>query len=203
MDNYALVLFASYAIGSFPTSFFAGRIAGVDLRKEGSKNLGATNVFRVLGWRYAVPVALVDIAKGALPVTLWAQRFPSEWYGFGIAVGAIFGHVFSIFLRFKGGKGVATATGAIGALAPMPMVLAAAVWGVVLKFTGYVSLASMAGALAFPIGVVLLLENRPVLATMGGIIAAFIVFTHRANVKRLLEGTENRFNTRKQKGGAS
>src|SRR5439155_15937038 len=107
----ALWLAASYLIGAIPTSYVAGRVGrGIDLREHGSRNLGATNVYRVLGWRYAIPVGLFDVVKGALPVTLcerWSGGPP--WLPVAAGVAAVTGHVFSPYVRFKGGKGVATA----------------------------------------------------------------------------------------------
>jgi glycerol-3-phosphate acyltransferase PlsY len=99
-------------VGAFPTSYLVSRtFAGIDLRQHGSGNLGATNLYRVLGWKYAIPVALVDIAKGLIPVLVFApQVSSSELFALTCGVAAILGHVFSVFVRFKGGKGVATAS---------------------------------------------------------------------------------------------
>jgi glycerol-3-phosphate acyltransferase PlsY len=101
----ALWLLASYVIGAIPTSYLAGRLfRGIDLREHGSKNLGATNVYRTLGWRYAVPVGLFDIAKGAVPVLLFAPRVSdSQLFALACGIAAILGHVFSVFVRFRGG----------------------------------------------------------------------------------------------------
>lgn len=193
-----LWLIAGYLAGSFPTSFLAGKVAGVDLRQVGSKNLGATNVYRVLGWWYAIPVGVVDIAKGAIPVAL-AVRAGTEMAFLPLLVGcaAVTGHVFSFFLRFRGGKGVATAAGVVLALAPAALGVTAVVWVVVLTLTGFVSLASMLGALTFPIAVRFLMPGATHVFWAGVALAAFIVFTHRANIGRLLSGTENRFGRRR------
>ena len=171
-----------YLAGSTPTSYLAARIAGIDLREHGSKNLGATNVYRVLGWKYAIPVGLVDVGKGALPVFL-ADRWGtgSDWYPLLVGCAAVAGHVFSLFLRFRGGKGVATAAGVVLAIAPGPLGVSAFVWVAVLLATGYVSLASMLGAVAFPIAVRLLLPSDSLLFWIGMALAAFIVYTHRSN----------------------
>ena len=193
-----LWLVLGYLAGSFPTSFLAGKVAGVDLRQVGSKNLGATNVYRVLGWRYAIPVGAVDIAKGAVPVAL-AARAGTEMVLLPLLVGcaAVTGHVFSFFLRFRGGKGVATAAGVVLALAPAALGLTAVVWIVVLTITGFVSLASILGALTFPIAVRFLMPEATHVFWAGVALAAFIVFTHRTNIGRLLSGTENRFGRRR------
>ena len=109
----ALCLLASYFVGAIPTGYLAGRLfRGIDLREHGSKNLGATNVYRTLGARYAIPVALFDIAKGAVPVLVFApQASDSQLFALACGIAAIVGHVFSVFVRFRGGKGVATAAG--------------------------------------------------------------------------------------------
>ncbi len=186
-----------YLFGSIPTSYLAGRIAGMDLRQHGSKNLGATNVYRVLGWKYAIPVGLVDIAKGALPVALVSGTASyDQWVPLLVGGAAVAGHVFPVFLRFKGGKGVATAAGVVLALAPAPLGVSALVWVIVLLTTGFVSLASMLGAVTFPVAIRLLSPTSIYVFWAGVCLAAFIVFTHRANIGRLLSGTENRFGQR-------
>jgi glycerol-3-phosphate acyltransferase PlsY len=196
----ALWLLAAYLVGATPTAYLAGRLArGIDLRQHGSKNLGATNVYRVLGWRWAIPVALVDIAKGAAPVTVfasWAGRGP--WFAVGLGMAAVLGHVFSPYVRFKGGKGVATAAGMFLGLAPLALALALPVWGVCLWLTGYVSLSSILAAVAFPVLVRVTAPGAVAPFWASLVLALFIVFSHRSNVRRLLAGTENRFRTRKE-----
>lgn len=195
----ALVL--AYLVGAIPTSWIAARLgAGLDLREHGSRNLGATNLYRVLGWRYAVPVGLFDMAKGALPVLLLVPATGPAWVPLAVGVAAIIGHVFSAFVRFRGGKGVATAAGVVLALAPVPLLTSAAVWGALVRATGYVSLASMAGAVTFPVAAWVLGTANPYVAPAGAGMAAFILFTHRSNIRRLLAGTENRFGHHKPRG---
>ncbi|MBI2071464.1 MAG: glycerol-3-phosphate 1-O-acyltransferase PlsY [Gemmatimonadetes bacterium] len=191
----ALWLLAAYLLGAIPTSYLVGRwFGGIDLREHGSKNLGATNLYRTLGWRYAVPAGLFDVAKGAIPVVAFAPRAGSqEWVPLSLGVAAIIGHVFSLFVRFRGGKGVATAAGAVLGLAPLPLALSAVVWVTLVWATGYVSLASMSGAAAFPLAVWLLQPGDPYILVAGVLLATFIVFTHRTNIRRLLEGREARF----------
>ncbi len=193
-------LAGAYLLGAFPTSFVAGKLArGIDLRAHGSKNLGATNVFRMLGWKYAVPVALVDVAKGAVPVAWFGA-----WSGLGAAWAAAFGatavlgHMFSPFVGFKGGKGVATAAGMFLALAPLAVAIALPVWGLCLWLTGYVSVSSMVASVTFPVWVRLTepLAQPAFYASLA--LAALIVFSHRANIRRLFAGTESRFRTRKE-----
>lgn len=192
-------LLAAYLTGSFPSSYLAGRIAGVDLRQHGSKNLGATNVYRVLGWRYAVPVGLLDVLKGVLPVVLYSDQASMQgWVPMAMGGAAVLGHVFSVFVRFKGGKGVATAAGAVLGLAPAALGLSAVVWVVTLALTGYVSLASMLGAVAFPLAARLTVPEDGYTFGIGLLLALFIVVTHRENIRRLAAGTENRFRKRKK-----
>jgi glycerol-3-phosphate acyltransferase PlsY len=196
--SLAVALLLAYLAGAIPTSWIAARVGrGIDLREHGSRNLGATNLYRVLGWRYAVPVGLFDIAKGAVPVLLLAPTVGSEpWVPLAIGIAAILGHVFSVFVKFHGGKGVATAAGVVLALAPLPLLVSAAVWVTLLKATGYVSLASMGGAVTFPLAVWIVGATNRYVLPVGVGLAAFILFTHRANLRRLLAGTENRFGRR-------
>ena len=195
----ALWVVASYLLGATPTAYLAGRLArGIDLRQHGSKNLGATNVYRVLGWRWAIPVALIDIAKGAIPVALfgrWAAGGP--WLAVGLGIAAVLGHVFSPYMRFKGGKGVATALGVFLALAPVAVLIAVPVWGGSLWLTGYVSLSSLVAAASFPVWVKLTAPGAVSAFWASIALAVLIVYSHRANVQRLLAGTENRFHTRR------
>lgn len=194
----ALWLLAAYLVGATPTSYLAGKLGrGIDLRQHGSKNLGATNLYRVLGWKYAVPVGLFDVAKGVVPVTLfagWAQG--PGWSPVALGVAAVLGHMFSPYVGFKGGKGVATAAGMFLALAPVALALAVPVWGATLWLTGYVSVSSMVAAVLFPL-LVWLTSSGATYTFWGSVGLAFlIVYMHRANIRRLLAGTENRFGTR-------
>jgi glycerol-3-phosphate acyltransferase PlsY len=194
-----LCVLASYLLGAIPTSYLVSRYgAGIDLREHGSGNLGATNLYRVLGWKYAVPVALFDIAKGAVPVLFFAPLASrSELFALGCGVAAILGHVLSVFVRFKGGKGVATAAGVMLALTPIALGVAAAVWGVLVLLTGYVSLGSIAAAAVLPFAVYLLESpSTPELLWIDTLIAAGVIFLHRRNIQRLIKGTENRFGRR-------
>jgi glycerol-3-phosphate acyltransferase PlsY len=191
-------LLLAYLLGAIPTSWLAARlVAGIDLRQRGSKNLGATNVYRVLGWRYAVPVAAFDIAKGSLPTVLFSPRVGgADWIPLAVGTAAIVGHVFSVFVRFKGGKGVATSAGVVLALAPIPLLAAALAWVAVLRGTGYMSLASIIGAVTFPLAAWAWGTANPYVVPVGALLAGFIVVTHHANIRRLLAGTENRFGRR-------
>ena len=192
----ALVL--SYLSGSIPFAAIAGRLRGVDLRKQGSGNLGATNVFRVLGWKIGLLVFLADALKGALPVLylpprIVSSREPIVW-AIACGIAAIAGHVRPVFLKLRrGGKGVATAAGVFFALAPVPMVVTFAVFVVVVLATGYVSLGSMLSAIVLPALLLATLGPRSPLFLVSAVIALFVFWTHRANIGRLRRGEEHRF----------
>lgn len=190
------MLLGSYLLGATPTSYIAGKLGrGIDLRDHGSKNLGATNVYRILGWKFAIPVALIDIAKGAVPVLL-APQTPYRWLPLAAGGAAVLGHMFSPYVRFKGGKGVATAAGMFLALAPLAVLIAIAVWGACLWLTGYVSLSSIIAVLSVPLSVALLQPGAPYVFWASVGLVALIIFAHRRNISRLIAGTENRFRTR-------
>ena len=189
---------ASYLLGSIPTSYLTVRLLkGQDLRTLGSGNLGATNLFRVLGWKYAIPVGLFDMMKGAVPVLVFAPRAGgTDTAAILLGLAAIAGHVFSIFVGFKGGKGVATGAGVVLGLAPWAFFTALAIWALVVRATGYVSLGSIVASGTLPLAVYILHpERRPLLWVFGGLAAA-ILLLHRANIRRLLTGTEHRFGRR-------
>lgn len=191
-----MAILGSYLLGATPTSYIAGKLGrGIDLREHGSKNLGATNVYRILGWKYAIPVALIDIAKGAVPVLL-APRTPYAWLPLAAGGAAVLGHMFSPYVSFKGGKGVATAAGMFGALAPLAVLIAIGVWGACLWLTGYVSLSSIIGVLSVPLTVALLQPGDSYVFWASVVLAVLIIFAHRKNIARLIAGTENRFRTR-------
>ena len=197
----ALALALAYISGSLPFAWLAGRVKGVDLRKQGSGNLGATNVFRVLGWKIGVAVFLADALKGALPVLLLPPRVHSslspETMGILLAVAAIAGHVRPLFLGFrKGGKGVATAAGVFFALAPIPMVICFVLFVGVVLATGYVSLGSLLSAALLPLMLLVMLGPSSPIFLVSAVIASFVFWTHRANIGRLRRGEENRFGKR-------
>ena len=192
-------LLLSYLVGAVPTSYLAGRIfRGIDLRKHGSGNLGATNLYRTLGWKYAVPVGLLDIAKGVVPVVLFApQVSTSQRVAAALGVAAVVGHVYSVFVRFRGGKGVATAAGVMLGLAPLAIAVLLLVWALVVFGTGYVSLGSIVAASLLPVTVWFLHPGARGVLPVVALVAAGIVWLHRANIRRLLAGTENRFGRRR------
>ena len=198
MTLVILLLLAAYLTGAIPTSYIVGRTRGIDLRKEGSGNLGATNAFRVLGWRAATPVFIVDIFKGFFPTfffPLWDNADnPHLALAYGAA--AIVGHVFSVYVRFKGGKGVATSAGVLLALAPIAVLAALLIWGALVFTTGYVSLASIIAAAVLPF-VILAVQGVSPVFYLSLALAAFVIFAHRANIKRLVRGEEHSFRKKK------
>jgi len=193
-----LGLLIAYLCGGIPAAYLAGRwVRGIDLREHGSGNLGATNVFRVLGWKAGLAVLLFDTAKGALPVWLLprgiASSAPTQWaLAFGIV--AILGHVRSPFLRWKaGGKGVATAGGVFLALATIPTLISLVAWAATVYLSGYVSLASLVAAVLLPLSIAILMGLRAPVLALSVLVALFVFWTHRANIGRLLRGEEHRF----------
>lgn len=197
----AIALALAYVAGSMPFAHLAGKAKGVDLRKQGSGNLGATNVFRVLGWKIGIAVFLADAAKGALPVLFLPPRIESPrdpvFWAIAVGVAAIAGHVRPLFLRFrKGGKGVATAAGVFLALAPVPMLISFAVFVAVVLATGYVSLGSLISAILLPTLLAVTEGVQSPKFIVSAVIATFVFWTHRANIGRLRRGTENRFGKR-------
>lgn len=208
--HWSAALFVAYLSGSIPTAYLAGRLLkGVDLRTVGSGNLGATNVYRNLGLLPAVVVLLVDAAKGYLPVLLLPSRIAGVWgfeartlalWGIACGVAALLGHLKPIFLLWKGGgKGVATAAGVFGALAPAALGLALIAFVIVAAATGFISLASIAAALVLPLAVLVTdAGNAPLLGLSLGVAVAVVVL-HRKNIERLRAGTEPRtFGARKE-----
>src|SRR5687767_4160156 len=198
MIHPAILVGLSYLIGSIPAAYLAGKLTrGIDLREHGSGNLGATNVYRVLGPRIAIVVLLADALKGAIPVLVFpgmtvASR-PDLW-AIAYAVAAIAGHVRSIFLLWRGGgKGVATAAGAFMSLAPIPAAIALGVFVIVLLAWGYVSLGSLSAAAALPLVIALREGIRSPLFIVSAVVAVFVFWTHRANIGRLRRGEEPRF----------
>jgi glycerol-3-phosphate acyltransferase PlsY len=195
-------LVIAYIAGSFPSAYLAGRLLkGVDLRKQGSGNLGATNVYRNLGAGPALVVLLIDAAKGALPVYVLPRLFnvPSVdadtgvWWALGYGAAAILGHAKPVFLLWKGGgKGVATAAGVFAVLAPFAVLWTTVICAAVVAYTGYMSMGSIAAALTFPAFVWITVGTSSPLFATSFVVCLFIVWTHRSNLGRLRAGTEQR-----------
>lgn len=201
----AVLLVGSYLLGSIPFGYVAGRLAGTDIRQAGSGNVGATNVVRVLGKRYGYPVFALDVLKGfgAVKISmLLAPGRPPEWnspeiFGIFAAISSVLGHLYPPWLKFKGGKGVATSAGALLALTPLATLIGVAIWVIVFWMTRYVSLASVIAAIVLPL--VILVVSRHDQNQVGPLVfssacvAVIVVWRHRSNLSRLMRGTEPRF----------
>lgn len=205
MFTIAGVALISYLIGSVPAGYLAGRVAGIDIRKVGSGNIGATNVLRVLGKRYGYPVFLFDFAKGTAAVEMSILIFNSthhaevsrELCAILAGVSSVIGHSYPVWLGFKGGKGVATSFGVVFGLIPLAALIAVMVWLITFGTTRYVSVASMTAALALPVTVLVMLYVKLLsgltLLLFSICLAAIVIWRHRSNLSRLMSGTEPHF----------
>ncbi|WP_028855651.1 glycerol-3-phosphate 1-O-acyltransferase PlsY [Psychrilyobacter atlanticus] len=197
-----IFLIIAYFMGSIPTGVVIGKkFKGIDIREHGSKNTGATNAYRVLGLQYGIIVLLSDALKGYLPVFLASLAGLVGWQLILVGLVTIVGHTLSIFLKFKGGKGVATSLGVFIYLVPNIVLILLVVFLLIAFSTKYVSLASVSAAGLFPI-LVLFMPVREGLGkwNMFGfalVIALFVIFKHRSNIQRLLHGNENKFGAKK------
>jgi len=198
--NPFVLVVLGYLLGAIPTSYWVGKaVYGVDLRTVGSGNLGATNAFRALGWKAALPVVLFDMGKGFVPAwgfpRLAGPEVGSHWpliYGSA----AILGHVFSVWVRFRGGKGVATSAGVFLGVAPWAVLLAFTAWILMLLTTRIVSLASIVAAIVAPVAVILIPHEAGVALPVFAVsLAVFVVWAHRANLGRILRGEEKRISS--------
>jgi glycerol-3-phosphate acyltransferase PlsY len=196
-----LAIAAAYLVGSIPSSVWWGRaFHGIDVRDHGSGNAGATNTFRVLGWRSGFPVLLIDVAKGFLPVRLLPNFSGLEpdttpWMCLRLALvlATVVGHLYPLFAGFKGGKGVATSLGGVLAVHPGAAAICMAVFTLVFLISRYVSLGSLTAALAFPLAMLLLFrESDPLKVGFALMLCLTVFYTHRENIGRLLRGQENR-----------
>lgn len=201
----AALLLLSYLVGAFPSSVVYGKVfRRTDIRKHGSGNAGGTNAWRVLGWKIGLPVMLTDVAKGALASAL-ISRIPLGPLPFEASVvallcglAAVLGHVFPVYTRFRGGKGVATGAGMLVVSAPIPVACALGVFALMIFLFGRISLGSIVAAASLPIAVVLIgqftAKEYPVLLLVLAIgLALFILYTHRSNIRRLIKGEEKAF----------
>jgi glycerol-3-phosphate acyltransferase PlsY len=194
---------AGFLSGSLPFGYFAGRMRGMDIREHGSGNIGATNVIRVLGKGIGIPVFVLDLLKGLVPVLVMKGLGAESWVWVLTGMCAILGHMFTPWLGFKGGKGVATAAGVLLGIAWVPMVVGLGVWLVCYFGTRYVSLASMmagvgvAGTMAVQMG--RSGEWDGVLLGFGVVLALLVILRHRANIGRLIAGTEPKSGGKKTK----
>lgn len=201
----ALILAGSYLVGAIPFSLLVGKLFyKVDLRLQGSGNLGATNVYRVFGWKAGLSVAILDIAKGSAAVGLAALLTPAEfvsvqqdWLLIVAAMAAVAGHSYSPYIRFKGGKGVATAAGALLFVTPMAWIFLLVTFVSVIWITRYVSLGSISAAVLYPILVTTFYRDRPAVIVAGFVIAAVVLWRHRTNMVRLYRGEESKIQFKK------
>jgi glycerol-3-phosphate acyltransferase PlsY len=208
MLTLAVLLVGSYLLGSIPFGYLAGRLVGIDIRQAGSGNVGATNVVRVLGKRYGHPVFALDVLKGfgavKIAMLMALGRSPAwnspEIFGILAAISSVLGHLYPPWLKFKGGKGVATSAGALLALTPGATLIGGVIWIIVFWLTRYVSLASIIAAVVLPIVILVVRShdqnNGKPLVYSSACVAAVVIWRHRSNLSRLMRGTEPRF-TRK------
>lgn len=194
----SILIVAGYLLGSIPSAVWIGKwFYGTDVREHGSHNAGATNTLRVLGRRAALPVFIIDAAKGYGAVML-AHFTGLEGDAFffmkiGLTAAAILGHIFPVFAGFKGGKGVATLAGCMLAITPIPMLMGLATFVIVLAATHYVSLGSMTGGVLFPVYIIIANGfHSPYKITFGVLVAVVLLITHRKNIRRLRAGTESK-----------
>jgi glycerol-3-phosphate acyltransferase PlsY len=198
--NAALVLAASYLLGSIPFSYLVARQRGVDVRRVGSGNVGATNVMRNVGKGAGLLAFVLDAAKGAVAVLVARRSDPGATMAALAAVAAIVGHMYPVWLRFQGGKGVATGAGAFLPLAPLATAAALVAFALTLALTRIVSVGSMVSAVVLAAAAPLTGAPRPVVMA-AALMAALIVWKHRANIRRLADGTESRIGRRAPDGG--
>jgi glycerol-3-phosphate acyltransferase PlsY len=203
-----VTLVLSYLLGAIPTGYLIVKgLKGTDIREVGSGNIGATNVKRVLGMKWFLIVLALDALKGFVPVAAAGMLFKEQFVFMPVAAGvaAILGHTFTVFLKFKGGKGVATSLGVFLALAPLSLLTSVTVFVILLMFFGYISLGSIAAAALLPVFVFIYGEGESMyvlIQVISVIGAVFIIYKHRDNIQRLLNGTENKFDFgKKEKDG--
>ncbi len=194
--SYTVVIGVSYLLGSIPTGYLAGRWRGIDIRQVGSGNIGATNVFRALGKRAGALVLAFDAFKGFAGCRLVPLLCGASSQNLVLAGGlaAILGHNYTCWLKFKGGKGIATTAGVLLGWIPWTFAIALGLWLLVFALSRYVSLASLAAALVLPLAA-WLTGSSPRMIGIAGLVGALAVYKHRSNIRRLLNGTENRFGT--------
>lgn len=194
-----LLIVLAYFLGSIPFAYIIVRLVkGVDIRTVGSGNAGATNAARVLGKWGFISVFILDLLKGFLPAFIAMTSFGASWVSLAVGLAAVLGHTYTIFLGFKGGKGVATAAGVFIALAPVPTSIALIVFIIVFLITRMVSAGSIIAAATLFIAV-LFISDWALLKVFTGLLAAFVIFKHRANIGRILRGEENKFERKPKK----
>ena len=216
---YILTALAAYLLGSIPTGFLVAKAKGIDIRAVGSGNIGATNAMRVLGKPAGIAVLLLDAAKGYAALA-WLTPYIFNWYAprfaefyisfadspvtlqikFTVLAGifAVLGHNYPCWLKFKGGKGIATTAGVYLALAPWALLIALAVFIIAIALTRYVSIGSIAGAIALPVTVWIMTPDNLFLCIVTTAFGALAIYKHKSNIQRLMKGTENRLGKKKE-----
>ncbi len=192
MTRELLLILGAYLLGSVPTGLLLAKAVGVDIRATGSGNIGATNVYRTLGRTVGVLTLVGDCLKGLLPILAARYLGLTDAWVAAAGLAAFLGHVYTVFLGFKGGKGVATALGVFLGVSPLAVLFAVAIFALLVWKWRYISLGSISAAAAMPI-LVALLDRRPLLVGMTVVVAALVIWKHRENIGRLRAGTENRF----------
>ncbi len=198
MLKVLIFVIISYLLGSLPNGLYVANLKGIDIRNEGSKNTGATNVFRVMGAKFGILVLILDALKGFIPLFI-AEKFGVTGNSLVlIGIIAVIGHTFSPFLNFKGGKGVATSLGIFLYLAPIPMLITLLMFFVVVGITKYVSLGSVLASVMLPLLILIMpvnekLGNKVIVFIISALLGSYIIYKHRANIQRLKNGTENKF----------
>ncbi|PWU19499.1 MAG: acyl-phosphate glycerol 3-phosphate acyltransferase [Verrucomicrobia bacterium] len=212
--GYILAAISGYLLGSIPTGFLFGKARGIDIRSVGSGNIGATNVVRALGKPAGAFVLLADALKGWLAVVVTATLL-SHWFSpiagvktvatYRIIAGtaAILGHNYTCWLNFKGGKGIATSAGVLLALVPLAVLISVGAWILTFLLGRYVSLASIVAAFVMPFAVWLTPHQIAAMIYVTAALAALAIYKHRANIKRLLNGTESRFFVKRAAGNVN
>lgn len=212
--NIFLTLLLSYLLGSIPTGVIVSKLFfGFDIREKGSGNMGSTNAFRVLGWKWGLIVQVIDIAKGLAAVSVIGRYFGSHTVLFGFdlihdvtifkiiaGISAVAGHIWSFWVGFRGGKGVNTATGILIGLIPLDVAAAAVLFILAVIFSGYISLGSIIAAVTVPSSLIVRynlfgmnIEGYEILLYFTLFVMLLVVYTHRSNIKRLMKGDENKF----------
>ncbi len=196
--NIAILTLTAYLLGAVPFGLLVAKLHGVDIRSKGSGNIGATNVLRVIGKGWGVFTLVLDALKGFIPSFFFPQlaNLDSEW-GVLFGLAAILGHTFPIYLKFKGGKGVATSAGMLAGVALLPVGVGVSCWIICMVIWRYVSLASIVASVAITISV-WVVDKGLVVNLALTVLSALIIWLHRSNISRLLDGTENRFGKKKE-----
>ena len=193
-----LLLIFAYFLGAVPTGVILTRVfSDVDPRTQGSRNIGATNIYRTAGKKLGILTLLGDILKGLIPVLIAKGTLDSHFWIGAVALAAFLGHLYPIYLKFKGGKGIATALGAFIALAPLAAILSFLVFAAVVYQWPYISLGSLVATAAFPV-LLAFFSPHPIYIPFAVVIGAFIFYRHRENMERLLAGRENKFGAKKR-----